>query len=301
MFAHTSLVAARERAAVLALMTLRSVPWNRLAGEVEEEGSALALLQRLDADATAGRLFAVDEARISLDGMEDYLHGLEAEGISVVTVLDPEYPANLRMVHDRPAALFVRGELCGRDPRSVAVVGTRKATDEGLGAARAVVSDLLAADYVIVSGLAAGIDSAAHRAALDADGRTVAVVGTGLRHAFPAANAELQEQIAGEAAVISQFWPGQEPRRWTFPQRNAVMSGFARATVVIEASHTSGARMQARLAGEHGRPVFLYEGLLEHQWARTAAQRPGAYVVRSGAEVVDHLHRLYESDLTFAS
>lgn len=286
---------------MLALMTLRSIPWNRLAGDVEEEGSALRLLERVDGTVTDGRLFRVDEARVSLDGMEAYLEGLEAEGISVVTVLDREYPPNLRMVHDRPAALFVRGQLCSRDARSVAVVGTRKATDEGLAVARAMVADLLVAEYVIVSGLAAGIDTTAHRAALDAGGRTVAVVGTGLRHAFPAANAQLQERIAAEAAVVSPFWPGQEPRKWTFPQRNAVMSGFARATVVIEASHTSGARMQARLASEHGRPVFLHRQLLDHQWARTAAERPGTYVVSSGSEVVQHLHRLYESDLTFAA
>jgi DNA processing protein len=126
------------------------------------------------------------------------------------------------------------------------------------------------------------------------------VIGTGLRHSFPAANAALQARIAAESAVVSQFWPSQGPRRWTFPQRNAVMSGFARATVVIEAGNTSGARMQARLASEHGRPVFLHRLAMEHDWAQAAAERPSTFVVDDGTEVVEHLVRLYESPLALA-
>jgi DNA processing protein len=180
----------------------------------------------------------------------------------------------------------------------VAVVGTRRATPTGLAQATSVTSDLVSSGYVVVSGLAAGVDTAAHSSALTAGGRTVAVIGTGLRHAFPKTNADLQRRLGEEHAVVSQFWPGQEPRRWTFPQRNAVMSGFSRATVVIEASHTSGARMQARLALEHGRPVFLMRSLLEHKWARDYETRPAVYVVEAGAEVVDHLDRLYADNLT---
>jgi DNA processing protein len=154
---------------------------------------------------------------------------------------------------------------------------------------------------VVVSGLAAGIDTAAHEAALEAGGRTVAVIGTGLRHVFPRPNAELQERIGRESAVVSQFWPGQEARKWTFPQRNAVMSGFARTTVVVEASHTSGARMQARLALEHGRPVFLLESLMEHEWARKYTGYDGVYVVRDGDEIVSHLERLYSDQLALTT
>ena len=134
---------------------------------------------------------------------------------------------------------------------------------------------LVDARYTVVSGLAEGIDSAAHLAALDAGGRTVGVIGTGLRRAYPAKNAELQDRIASEAAVVSQFWPDAPPTKTSFPMRNVVMSGVARATVVVEASHTSGARMQARFALEHGRPVFLLESLLEHEWAQDYAERPG--------------------------
>jgi DNA processing protein len=298
MFASQSLVNTRETAAVLALMARRGrdLPWNRLAGAIEEEGSALRLLEQLDAEAPE-RLFEVERQRLSLDELEDRVHAWEAEGIRLVTVLDDAYPVNLRMVHDRPPALFVRGRLDERDERSVAVVGTRKATPPGLEQASAITRDLVAAGYTVVSGLAAGIDTAAHTAALDAGGRTTAVIGTGLRQQFPKANAELQARIGRDHALISQFWPGQEPRPWTFPQRNAVMSGFARATVVVEASHTSGARMQARLALEHGRPVFFPTSMLEHHWAQTYEGHQSVYVVRDGSEVVGHLDRLYSPEL----
>jgi DNA processing protein len=235
---------------------------------------------------------------VTLDQLEDWVLTWERDGIETITVLDAAYPVNLRMVHDRPPVLFVRGALSDCDERAVAVVGTRRASERGIGQARAIACGLIDAGYVVVSGLAAGIDTAAHTAALEARGRTVAVIGTGLRHAYPKANAALQDRLGRESAVLSQFWPGQEPRRWTFPQRNAVMSGFARATVVIEASHTSGARMQARLALEHGRPVFLLRGLLEHTWAQEYRDRPGVYIVDDGAEVVEHLERLYAERLT---
>jgi DNA processing protein len=292
----SSLVDTRERAAVLALMARHAAPGNRLAGAIEEVGSAMRLLEQQD---EPERLFEIEGKQFSLDQMEEYINGLEGEGILVATVLDETYPVNLRMVYDRPPALFFRGELAG-DERSVAVVGTREATDEGLEQARAVVHALLERKYVIVSGLAAGIDTAAHRATLEAGERTVAVIGTGLRHAFPKQNTGLQAQLASTSAVLSQFWPGQGPRRWTFPLRNAVMSGFARATVVVEASDSSGARGQARLAREHGRPVFLLGSLLQHDWARRARDYPNVYVVDDGHEIGAHLERLYDSQLALA-
>lgn len=301
MFDRETLVSTRERAAVLALMARRKVQWNRLAGSIEEGGSALALLEQLERDGDP-RLFPVESATVTLDQLEERVIGYEEEGIRLVTVLDADYPLNLRMVHDRPPALFVRGNLDPTDERSVAVVGSRKASPEGLEKAAQIARDLVGQGYTVVSGLAAGIDTAAHRAALEAGGRTVAVIGTGLRHHFPSQNAELQERLGRESAVISQFWPGQEPRRWTFPQRNAVMSGFARASVIVEAGEKSGARMQARLAIEHGRPVFLLRSLLCHKWAQLYAnERPGTYVVERSAEIVAHLERLYAEDLVLTA
>lgn len=301
MFDDETLVSNREHAAVLALMARRKVEWNRLAGAIEEAGSALRLLDELEGMEEA-TLFEVDGARVTLDQLEEQVIAYEREEIKLVTVLDAAYPVNLRMVHDRPPALFVRGDLAAGDERSAAVVGSRKASPAGIEKAEEIARDLVACEYTVFSGLAAGIDTAAHQATLAAGGRTVAVIGTGLRHTFPKQNAVLQERIAEESAVISQFWPGQEPRKWTFRQRNAVMSGLARATIVVEAGNMSGARMQARLAIEHGKPAFLLSSLLRHKWAQTYAEsRPNTYVVDSGEEVIAHLERLYSSRLALTA
>lgn len=214
------------------------------------------------------------------------------EGIRALGLLDPEYPANLRAVHDRPPLLFVRGRIQPEDARSVAVIGARRASAAGAATARQVSEQLTDSGFTVVSGLAAGIDTAAHTSALERKGRTIAVIGTGLRHSYPPRNAALQERIASTGAVVSQFWPDEPPRRESFPLRNAVTSGVALASVVIEASHTSGARIQARLALAHGRPVLLMERLLDQQWARALARRPGTHVVRSADEVVPTVERL---------
>jgi DNA processing protein len=145
----------------------------------------------------------------------------------------------------------------------------------------------------VTSGLAAGIDTAAHTAALDANMRTVAVIGTGLDHAYPTQNAALQRTIAARGAVVSQFWPDAPPERRNFPMRNAVMSGLSLATVVVEALHRSGARIQARIALAHGRPVFLSRRLTDEQpWAREFAQRPGTHVFDDPGEITDTVERL---------
>jgi DNA processing protein len=303
MFASNTLEGTRERAAVLALLSKpkRELPWNQLADAIEERGSAMALLDELSVDSE--RLFDVEDRKsLTLDDLENMVVGWDAEGIKVVTVLDPSYPINLRMVHDRPPALFIRGELRPEDERSIAIVGTRKATEQGRRQAAEIAHAAVAAGFVVVSGLAAGIDTVAHTTALDDHARTVAVIGTGHHHSFPKQNAGLQKRLGTESAVLSQFLPDQGARRWTFPMRNAVMSGFARATVVVEAGHTSGARMQARLAIEHGRPVFLLRSLLRHDWAKSFADsRPGTYVVDEGAEVLAHVERLYSEKLSLSA
>ena len=222
--------------------------------------------------------------------------GWQREGMRILTVLNDDYPTNLRSVHDRPPFVFVRGELRPADDRSIAVIGTRHASREGLRQTGVVAGGLAEAGLTVVSGLAEGIDSAAHHAALERSRRTVAVIGTGLRRAYPARNAGLQERIAMEGAVVSQFWPDAPPTKASFPMRNVVMSGLALGTVVIEAPNTSGARMQARLALEHGRPVFLFESLLRHEWARAFAERPGAHVIERADDVIELVERLTSLD-----
>lgn len=294
------MTARAETAAIVALLRRTKPRWNRVAELVENAGSALALLSGDDAEPE--RLFDAplpsDEA--DLKSIEAEIEEWDREGMRVVSVLESDYPTNLRTVHDRPPILFVRGELEPRDERSVAVVGTRRPTDDGLDNARAMATRLVEEGYVVASGLATGIDTAAHTASMDAGGRTIAVIGTGLRRSYPKENEQLQHRLGHEYAVVSQFWPDQPPGRHTFPMRNAVMSGLARATVVIEASDTSGARTQARLALSHHRPVFLLKSLLCHDWAQAYAVRPGVYVVEAADEVVSRLERLYSEDLALA-
>jgi DNA processing protein len=279
-----------ESSALVVLLRTGKRPWNQYAALVEENGSAVAVLEQEQGG--QGRLFAADD---ELAAAETHIKRWDQEGMRLLTVLDPDYPENLRSVHDRPPLIFLAGRLEPRDSRSIAVVGTRDATPEGAATAGAIAEHLVDRGYTVISGLAAGIDTAVHTAALERGGRTVAVIGTGLRRAYPPQNAVLQRTIASEGAVISQFWPHSPPSRRSFPLRNAVMSGLTLASVVVEASSTSGSRMQARLALEHGRPVFLMGSLLVHDWAREFATRPGTHVVRSAEEITTIVERLNSS------
>lgn len=281
------MTARREQAALLGLLRRRK-DWSSVTDKVEEAGSALAVLHGPDSTG-AVPLFA-DDVEEDLAEIEAAITAWRSEGIRLTTVLDDDYPENLRLVFQRPPFLTWRGELAPeRDRDAVAVVGTRKASAEGLRLAGEIATGLAEQGVTVVSGLAAGIDTAAHTAALAAGGRTVAVIGTGLRRTYPADNAALQATIGREGLLLSQFWPDAPPTKSTFPLRNAVMSGFAVATVVVEAAERSGARMQARLALEHGRHVFLLGSLLDHAWARAYAQRPGTTVVSSAADVLARL------------
>ncbi|MFY1635198.1 DNA-processing protein DprA [Solwaraspora sp. WMMB335] len=216
----------------------------------------------------------------------DEIAGWRADGIGVHAFSDDSYPAQLRSIKEAPPLLFTRGELRANDP-AVAVIGSRKASARGLGITRSVAETLANRGVTVASGLAHGIDTAAHTAALDAGGRTVAVIGTGIRNYYPPANQWLQDHIADVGLVISQFWPDAAPTRQSFPRRNAVMSGYAAATLVVEAGETSGARIQARLALGHGRPVILTSHAMENQWAQAFATKPGVYVVLGTAELIE--------------
>jgi len=267
---------ADELAAIVALMRSDVIsPVHMISTIVDQVGSAVTVLGM---DAAAWQRVSALQPRLIqpmtdadlLRAREDVLAWL-ATRTDVRSVLDESYPMNLRSIYNRPPLLFLTGtwkEVA--DERAVAIVGTRKPSAEGVKRARKLARELVGAGYTVLSGLAAGIDTAAHEAALAAGGRTAAVMGTGIRRIYPAENRRLAEEIVKSGgALLSQFFPDQPPTKWTFPLRNAVMSGLALATVVIEAAATSGARMQARLALEHGRPVFLPSSLVrEHAWAR---------------------------------
>jgi DNA processing protein len=283
----------QESAALIALLRQGQRTPQAYADLVEEARSALDVLEReLSGDHDQISLLPPAGEVLLAEAMAE-IAGWRDRGIRLLTLLDPDYPENLRAVHDRPPVIFVAGELGPGDARSVAVIGSRRASPAGINTARRTAERLAGAGYVITSGLATGVDTAAHTAALEAGGRTLAVIGTGLNHAYPPRNAELQRRLGRECAVISRFWPDQPPSRQGFPLRNATMSGLTLGTVIVEASPTSGTRIQARQALAHGRPVFLMSPTESQPWARELAARPGVYVVDSPEQVISTIERLH--------
>ena len=275
-----------ELARIVALLRATKRPWSHYSDAIEEHGSALAMLEEEHG------LLAGELADAELATVERWARA----GTLPLTVLDPGYPENLRAVHDRPPVVFIAGQYTAAHTRAVAVIGSRDASPEGVAAARALSAHLGATGFTVVSGLARGIDAAAHRQALAAGRPTVAVIGTGIEHVYPPEHGELQREIVRAGAVLSQFWPDAPPTRTSFPLRNAVMSGLSLGTAIVEASHTSGARIQARRALLHGRPVFIRRRLLEQPWARELGARPGAYVYDDPADVTSVVDRLTAPD-----
>lgn len=211
-------------------------------------------------------------------------------GIDVVAWDDARYPALLLPLPDFPPVLWTRGSLDALAAPTVAVVGSRTATPVGLAIAARLGSDLAAAGVTVVSGLARGVDSAAHRGALSA-GRTVAVLGCGVDVAYPPEHAPLAADIARTGAVLSEYPPGTPPRAYQFPQRNRLISGLARAVVVVEAAEASGSLITARCALEQGREVMAVPGnvLSGRNRGTHALIRDGAVLVERAEDVLQEL------------
>jgi DNA processing protein len=183
-------------------------------------------------------------------------------GIRALTLLDDDYPTNLRHVADPPPVLFLRGKLRAEDARAVALVGTRRATAYGHSVAERLARDLVGAGITVVSGLAKGVDTAAHQAAVAAGGRTLAVLGNGLDQVYPPENGGLAQRIVESTAgaLVSEFAPGVPPDAVNFPRRNRIISGLSLATVIVEAGEKSGALITADFALEQGRDVLAVPG-----------------------------------------
>lgn len=264
---------------VALLRANQGVPWHRIATVVETAGTAQGLVSGEVPPPGPFANEVIDRVtdRILADAREEVGSWADREGMTVASILDDEYPSSLLTIYNRPPFVFIKGRWKDdTDGDGLAVVGTRSATDEGLSLAQEIAVGLAKRSVTVLSGLARGIDTAAHRTTLDTGGRTVAVLGHGLDIIYPPENTDLATRIVSAGgALLSPFVPTQPPAaRYTFAIRNAVMSGLSRGTIVVEAGPTSGARMQARLALEHGRPVFIPSSLSrEHTWARTYTER----------------------------
>jgi len=213
-------------------------------------------------------------------------------GVSLVGRDEPAYPSHLREIFDPPPVLYARGRLEAHEGDvSVAIVGSRAATASGRALARGMGRDLAAAGATVVSGLARGIDTAAHRGALDAAGRTVAVLGSGLDRIYPPENEALAAAIAERGALVSEFPLGAIPHPANFPRRNRIIAGWSRAVVVVEAAERSGALVTARAALDEGREVLAVPGHPSQAASAGCNQliRDGAALVRGAADVAQEI------------
>lgn len=246
-----------------------------------------ALRREFDVDPAAlAWLRAPDRARIDADAA-----WLAAGGRRLLTWLDADYPALLREAGTAPAALFVDGDASSLWLPQIAVVGARSATAGGLANARSFAAHLAGAGLVVTSGLADGVDAAAHAAALDAGQATIAVMGTGPDLVYPRRQAALAERIRDRGALVTEFPPGVSARPDHFPRRNRIIAGLSLGVLVIEAGVQSGSLITARLAGEQGREVFALPGSIHNPLARGCHLliRQGARLVETASEIVEEL------------
>lgn len=275
----------QEDVALLALLRLRpkGMTWEKIANEVQLEGSAVGVLE--EACGADQALVADPEIEAMIARADSELAEWEGSGLDFISILSARYPRRLAGVFDAPPFLFASGTVVP-DDRGMSVVGSRKMSPAGEAMAQDAARILAERGLTVIAGLAGGIDTAAHRTALELGGRTVAVIGTGINKYYPAANRKLQDQIAATGLVISQFYPDAPPSRTSFPMRNGTMSGYGMATIVIEAGERSGTRIQARRAAEHGRPVILARKVAETtQWGAEIAKNPWVYVVGSRDDI----------------
>lgn len=278
-----------EREALVALNMMEGMGPVTVSALMSALGSAEAVFSASRADLMAVERVGSKIAELILgqrDTVEWELELRTAEelGIRVITCRDAEYPESLKAIHDPPLVLYIRGGLVSRDSKAIAVVGTRRPTYYGKDVAARLSGQISEAGYTVVSGLAAGIDTIAHRQALTMKGRTLAVVGCGLKHMYPESNRKLAEEIAGSGAVISEFPLDRKPDKTTFPIRNRIVTGLSTGVLVVEAGIKSGAMITARLAMEQGRNVFAVPGRID---SPLSSGTNG--LIKQGAKLVDNI------------
>ena len=222
------------------------------------------------------------------------LAAMKEAGVHVLTAQSEHYPLHLREIHDPPIVLYVWGELSAQDRRAIGVVGSRRTSHYGLETAKKFAYQLAYAGLTVFSGLARGIDTAAHLGALAANGRTVAVLGCGLKQIYPPENFDLAERIAGSGAVISEFSMSVTPDRQTFPMRNRIISGSSLGLLVVEAGLNSGALISAGQAVDQGRTVFAIPGQIDRPTSHGSNRliQEGAKLVMEVSDILEELPEL---------
>lgn len=283
-----------ERAFLVALSQVTHIGPVRL-GRLRNQFGTLDAAWTADERALSGVLDertcrALLSARAEVDPIR-VMDRISRSGAQVVTVLDDNYPLILREIPGPPPVLYYRGSLPSHDDPTVAIVGTRRATSYGREATTRIAADLAVAGVTIVSGLAKGIDGFAHRAALDAGGRTIAVMASGVDIIYPPDHRQLSERIVESGALVSDFPPGTKPDAPNFPARNRIISGLSRATIVVEAPARSGALITVGFAADQGRDVYAVPGSIFSSSSDGSNKllRDGATPLTCAAELLDDL------------
>lgn len=227
------------------------------------------------------------------------LRRIREENLTILTLEDALYPKPLREIYDPPTVLYVRGQITERDHQGIAIVGSRHATQYGLSMAKKLAFQIAYAGYTVISGLARGIDTAAHEAALASKGRTVAVIGSGIGKLYPAENQALADKIAGQGAVVSEFPVDYPPDKQSFPLRNRIVSGWSCGIIVAEAPVRSGSLITAQQAADQGRTVYAVPGNVDRPGSHGCNRliQQGAKLIMDGADVLDDLMMLFPTSV----
>lgn len=221
--------------------------------------------------------------------LDRILENLEKKEIKTVTILDDDYPPNLREIYDPPSVIFYQGEWQVNDSRALGIVGSRRATVYGKKVAEKFGGDLASAGFTVVSGLARGIDSAAHRGCLASSGRTIAVLGSGVDVIYPRENAKLSMEIKEKGVLLSEFVPGSTPKPGNFPARNRIIAGLSLGVLIVEAAARSGALITADFALESGRDVYAIPGPIVSPNSKGTNN-----LIKQGAKLVDQVGDILE-------
>ncbi|MBV8351567.1 MAG: DNA-protecting protein DprA [Verrucomicrobia bacterium] len=231
----------------------------------------------------------------SVVNLQQELVHVQEFGATVLTLDDTEYPTLLRQIHDPPTVLYIWGKLESRDHHAIGVVGSRRTSHYGLECAKKLSYQIAYSGLTVISGLARGIDTAAHQGALAAKGRTVAVLGTGLHHLYPAENRALAEKIASCGAVVTEFPMETTPDRQTFPMRNRIISGWGFGLLVVEAGVNSGALISASQAADQGRNLYAIPGPIDRPTSHGSNRliQQGAKLVMSVDDILEDVHALF--------
>ncbi|MFC7294606.1 DNA-processing protein DprA [Marinobacter aromaticivorans] len=230
-----------------------------------------------------------DETHASVSQVRQILGACERHGIDMVSWQHPDYPEALRHIHDAPLVLYTRGDRRLLSREQIGIIGSRNATVAGLDHARRFAAELSERGLLVTSGLALGVDGAAHAGALDAGHATVAVIGCGLDRIYPNQHRRLGERVIENGVMVSEYPPGTPARAAHFPQRNRIISGLGRGILVVEAGLKSGSLITARLALEQGREVFAIPGSIHSPVARGCH-----YLIKQGARLVDQVDDILE-------